>query len=164
MVTRINVSKGVRIFRKAVGNYNKIFVTSLISFRNRQHQLARQRSVPTFDALCAISSMHAAIIKPTKPKNESSYSTEIRALVGLQAGTARGHSVRALSFVCRMCDIPCALSVLFDMSVGACALSVLFDMSVGACALSLLFDMSVGACALSVLFDVSRCLFLVSAV
>jgi len=49
--------------------------------------------------------------------------------------------VIAVSYVSRSC----ALSVLFDMSVGACALSVLFDMSVGACALSVLFDMSVGA-------------------
>jgi len=63
-----------------------------------------QRSVPTFVALFANSSMHAAIIKPTKPENDSSYATEMRALVGLQAGNGAGPvelTVCAVGLICQ---------------------------------------------------------------
>jgi hypothetical protein len=98
------------------------------SFHIRQQQLARQRSVPTFVALLGNSStMHAAVVMPTKPQNNSSYATDIRvqALAGLQSGSGSGAAccLGPLRFLYQVGDIQNETGCVcrrFDTSLAAC--------------------------------------------
>ena len=69
--------------------------------------------MPTFVVLFANRSVHAAIIKPTRPKDDSSYTTEMRALVGLQAGNGAGPLAGGRCVLCNKIQLnACAVGLI----------------------------------------------------
>lgn len=79
----------------------------------------------TIVALLGNSSVHATIVVPTKPKNDSSYTTELQASAGLQAASS---SLRPLLFPYQIDDIQNGTDCVFGrfaMCVAAGTVSVL---------------------------------------